>query len=167
MLNLPVIVCIGTVRVMGDALGPFTGDLLIDYFKENAHVYGCTDKPVTGVNLGEYLEFIEYMHRGSPVIAVDASVGRKEDVGKLKVTLGGIAAGGALGKRLPRTGHIGVLGVVAEREEDNMRALMGVPYDLISEMSMAAAEKTVRLVNALESAAFDTEKVCQGYLAYI
>ena len=76
----PVIICIGTPRVQGDSLGPKVGDLLITKYNIGAYVYGKTSSPVTGVNCERYFEHIKTHHSHSLVIAVDACLGKKNDV---------------------------------------------------------------------------------------
>lgn len=149
----PVVLCIGSSGVSGDSLGPLVGDLLRDKYNVPAFVYGGTSKPVNGVNYGEYVDHIKTKHKGSVVIAVDACVGDAHDVGKIKYTFNGVSAGGALNKKLTRIGDLGVLGVVAERQRDNLSALMAVPFRTVEAMSEGIASKVARLINGWQLAA--------------
>ena len=49
---VPVALCIGTDRVIGDALGPVVGELLVSAFNAPFFVYGTLASPVTALNLG-------------------------------------------------------------------------------------------------------------------
>ncbi|MFR3322802.1 MAG: DUF1256 domain-containing protein [Lachnospiraceae bacterium] len=57
----PVILCIGTDRLIGDSLGPLTGSLL-----QRAHcplpVYGTLAQPVHALNLADFLAEIRRTH---------------------------------------------------------------------------------------------------------
>lgn len=145
-MTLPVVVCIGSASVCGDSLGPMVGDLLRQKYNVRAYVYGGTDRPVNGVNFQEYHKHIKSRHAESLIIAVDACVGDLGDVGRIKLTKNGVNAGGALGKKLERVGDIGILGVVASRQEDNLSALMAASYYMIEEMSAAIASRVARLL---------------------
>ena len=150
VMALPVIVCIGSVGVVGDALGPLVGDLLRDKYQVPAYVYGGVKRPVNGVNYREYRAHLEKMHPKSLIIAVDACVGEAKDVGKIKYTVEGLKAGEALNKDLGVIGDIGVMGVVAPRSENNLRSLMSTPYSLVEKMS----EKIAYKINSLLSHPF-------------
>lgn len=150
-MPLPVILCIGSSGVSGDSLGPLVGDLLRRRYNVKAFVYGCPERPVNGLNYTQYIEHIERVHHGSVVIAVDACVGSRDDVGKIKFSPSGLTAGGALNKNLRRFGDLGVLGVVAPRQKDNLSALLQVPFSFVDEMSHAAARGVVRILAALQA----------------
>lgn len=150
-MNLPVILCIGAVSVTGDRLGPMVGDLLRNRYCVPAFVYGGRFRPVNGINFPEYVSHIKRIHPGSLVIAVDASVGAKEDVGKIKYSLNGVRAGGALNKKLGKVGDIGVMGVVAPRAKDNLKALMDAPFSLVEELADEIAMKLSAFINGLSA----------------
>ncbi|MDR0855526.1 MAG: spore protease YyaC [Christensenellaceae bacterium] len=148
-MNLPVVVCIGTPSVSGDSLGPLVADILRTDYNLRAYIYGGTNTPVNGVNFDQYSTFIRERHPTNFIIAVDACVGEKKDVGKIKYSYNGISAGGALDKKLAKTGAIGVLAVVAEKNDDNLQTLMSVPFSDIEKLSVITAERTARIVNAV------------------
>ena len=154
-MSLPVVVCIGSSSVSGDALGPMVGDLLREVYNLPAFVYGGFSRPVNGVNYREYAQFIAGRHAGNFIIAVDACVGAPEDVGRIKFSGSGLKAGGALNKDFGAIGDIGILGVVAERSSDNLGALMNVPYALVERMSAAIARKIALLVSELRAPSAD------------
>lgn len=142
----PVILCIGTPRIVGDSLGPRVGDLLAEKYSVNAYVYGKTAFPVTGVNCRSYFAHIKTHHPNSLIVAVDACVGDESEVGKIKYSLDGLRAGSALGKFLGSFGDIGFLGVVAPRSEDNFRSLSAVSDRSVAELSDKIAKKIQNLI---------------------
>ena len=137
----PVIFCVGTPKVRGDSLGPKVGDRLKSTYDVPAYVYGTTDSPVTGLNFRSYMEHVRIFHPHSMVIAVDACLGEKEEVGKIKYSLKGLKAGTALKKELGRVGDVAFLGVVGESGRDNFRALSGADDKSVEEMAEKIAAK--------------------------
>lgn len=150
LINTPVIICIGSSGVSGDSLGPLVGELLKEKYNVPAYVYGSLSRPVNGINYEKYVEFIHDKHRGSLIIAVDACVGESRDVGKVKLSAKGLSAGGALNKNLRRVGDIGILGVVSEKQHDNLMSLMSVPFMFVDEMSRNIAAKINKLISGLD-----------------
>lgn len=145
----PVIVCVGTTSVTGDSLGPKVGDLLIKEYGVDAFVYGKSSLPVNGINYERYLAHIKTHHPGSIVIAVDACLGAKNEVGSIKYTFDGLRAGAALNKKLDRIGHVTILGIVAEKSGNNLEALIKTRQTLVEEMSDRIAKKVISLTAAL------------------
>ena len=58
----PVILCIGTDRMIGDSLGPLVGSLLARKRKARLLVYGTLSQPVHALNLDETLNEIKKKH---------------------------------------------------------------------------------------------------------
>ena len=139
--NYPVIFCVGTPKISGDSLGPSVGDRLKSAYHVPAYVYGTSASPVTGLNFRDYLEHVRLFHPGSVVIAVDACLGSKEEVGKIKYSLKGLRAGTALKKELGSVGDVAFLGIVAESGKDNFRALTDADKDNIDILAEKIASK--------------------------
>jgi putative sporulation protein YyaC len=131
--------------VAGDSLGPKVGDLLISKYSVDAYVYGKTSSPVTGLNCLRYFEHVRVHHGDSLVIAVDACLGNKNDVGKIKYSLDGLRAGSALDKKLGRIGDIGFLGVVAPKSANNMASLVSAQTESVDGLAEKIAEKIYNL----------------------
>ena len=107
---LPIILCIGTDRLIGDSLGPLTGSLL-----QRAHcplpVYGTLAQPVHALNLTDFLAEIRRTHPNSPVIAIDASLGPDSRIGCLTLRPHGLQPGAGVHKRLAPAGDISITGI--------------------------------------------------------
>lgn len=101
-----VVVCIGTDRSTGDSLGPLVGSHLE---QAGVPVMGTLEDPVHATNLEETLKRIP---SSTLVIAVDACLGKLENVGKIDVAKGSLSPGKAVGKDLPDVGDISIFGVV-------------------------------------------------------
>ena len=137
-----IVICIGSDRVAGDMLGPLVGSSLRDEYHLPYPVYGALGESVNGLNLEEYLSMIERRHGGSRIIAVDAALGKGEDVGRIRLKKGGIKAGGALEREGGKVGDVGIVGVVAKEQapKDVYQTLLAVPFPLVSELARRIAE---------------------------
>ncbi|HBE80334.1 MAG TPA: spore protease YyaC [Firmicutes bacterium] len=102
------IICIGTDRLTGDSLGPLVGNLLQ---KASIDVMGTLKNPVTAIDIEKVLEenngFKDYC-----VLAIDACLGRSENVGEVKLREGSFSPGSGVGKDLPPVGDFNIIGIV-------------------------------------------------------
>ncbi|WP_371365024.1 hypothetical protein SRRS_54790 [Sporomusa rhizae] len=106
-----IILCIGTDRSTGDSLGPLTGSKLktLNIFP---HVYGTLDDPVHATNLEAKLKIITSSFANPFVIAVDACLGKLENVGCVTLGRGSVKPGAAVNKNLPAVGNAYITGIV-------------------------------------------------------
>ncbi|MEN1966541.1 spore protease YyaC [Lentibacillus sp. N15] len=107
-----VVVCIGTDRSTGDALGPFIGSFFNELKPRHITVYGTLNKPVHAANLADYVQHINRRHQHPFIIAIDACLGKSHSVGSLVTGTGPIKPGAALNKNLPKIGDVHITGVV-------------------------------------------------------
>lgn len=107
-----VVVCIGTDRSTGDALGPLTGTLLSELKPKHMTIYGTLHQPVHAKNLNEFIQLIQQKHRNAFIIAVDACLGKSSSVGDIIAIQEPLKPGAALNKNLPELGDIHLTGVV-------------------------------------------------------
>lgn len=106
-----VVLCIGTDRSTGDALGPLTGTRLRS-LNAYPHVFGTLEEPVHATNLPDALRSIGETFADPFVVAVDACLGRLESVGFVTVGRGHLRPGAAVNKHLPAVGDAFITGVV-------------------------------------------------------
>ena len=107
-----VVVCIGSDRSTGDSLGPLVGSRLAQHRIAGMKVRGTLDHPVHAANLRELLPEIEAEQRTGIVLAVDACLGRAENVGSVCVKPGPLKPGTGVNKTLPEVGLFHIVGVV-------------------------------------------------------
>ena len=107
-----LVVCVGTDRSIGDALGPLVGSLLLEQGDQPFGVLGTLDQPVHASNLTDTLAHIDGTYPRPLVLAVDACLGRTESVGSLTVARGPLRPGAGVNKALPPVGEIHLTGVV-------------------------------------------------------
>ena len=70
------------------------------------------------------------------VLAIDSSVGRADDVGKIRVAFGAIAPGSADGKRLPKVGDVSITATVTDLDKTPLFAVrLGIVYSLARDIT--------------------------------
>ena len=107
-----VILCIGTDRSTGDALGPLIGTHLSRLNLPRLHVYGTLDEPVHAQNLGENIQFIHKSLNNPFIIAIDACLGRIDSIGCITLADGPLKPGAGVHKQLPEVGEAHITGIV-------------------------------------------------------
>lgn len=107
-----IFLCIGTDRFISDSLGPIVGNLLIKSLPPTYHVYGTLKSPIHAMNLEENIKYIKKKHPNSKIIAIDASLGGKESIGKISIKKAPLYPGKGVGKILPSVGDVSIVGIV-------------------------------------------------------
>ncbi|WP_059105085.1 spore protease YyaC [Shouchella shacheensis] len=107
-----VLICVGTDRSTGDALGPLVGTKLATESLSMFHVYGTLAAPVHAANMEERLAEISAKHPNAYVVAVDACLGRSPNVGCLTLSEDSLKPGAAMGKSLPTIGDVSLTAIV-------------------------------------------------------
>src|SRR5690606_642179 len=77
-------------------------------------VFGTLEEPLHAANLRSTLPFVEDTAKelGAPVLAVDASLGKQENIGMISLMEGPIWAGIGVGRDLPKVGDCHIAGIV-------------------------------------------------------
>lgn len=107
-----IILCIGTDRSTGDALGPLTGSRLRSLGMPPSCIYGTLDEPVHATNLADTLQKICEIHREPLLVPIDACLGRVERIGHINIKSGSLTPGTAVKKNLPPVGEFHISGNV-------------------------------------------------------
>ncbi|MFJ8528930.1 spore protease YyaC [Bacillus sp. NPDC094106] len=112
-LNIPLIlICIGTDRSTGDALGPLVGTKLEQMEIQNFQVFGTLDEPVHALNLEDKIQNIQTSILDSFIIAIDACLGKSQNIGSITIGKGPSKPGAAMNKKLPAVGELHIHGIV-------------------------------------------------------
>ena len=132
----PVVVCIGSDLAIGDSLGPITGSML-KYKTQglNAFLYGTLSTPVTAKEIRYLRTFLKETHKGSQIIAIDAAVGEKGDIGLIKLSDSPLFPGAGANKKLGAIGDISIMGIVAEKSLGNYGLFNTTRLNLVYTMS--------------------------------
>jgi len=107
-----VILCIGTDRSTGDALGPLIGTHLSRLKLPQLNVYGTLDDPVHATNLEQNILNIQHSFSNPFIIAVDACLGRLDSIGCITLADGPLKPGSGVNKSLPEIGEAHMTGIV-------------------------------------------------------
>ncbi|WP_242876259.1 spore protease YyaC [Desulfosporosinus hippei] len=101
--------CIGSDRATGDCLGPLVGTNLK---RLGYTVLGTLDEPLHAQNLIKDLEKAMAINNPDIVVAIDACLGKYDEIGKISLSNSPLSPGAALNKSLPTVGDISILGIV-------------------------------------------------------
>lgn len=109
-----IFVCIGTDRSTGDCYGPLTGTFIskMQYQYKNVKVYGTLEQPVHAVNLKKYIYSINLDAEQSFIIALDASLGANERIGKMIIKDSPLLPGAGANKKLPAVGDMAITPII-------------------------------------------------------
>lgn len=129
------IMAIGSDRATGDCIGPLVGQLLGG--KCGAPVFGTLRSPVTALNLEHSYTCLKLRHPRGKVIAIDSCVGKKEDIGAIKVSDGGLYPAAAMGKKMRKIGDISITAVVTDKKELLGTVRLGLVYEMASAIAAA------------------------------
>jgi len=110
----PLFLCIGSEKHILDCFGPLTGTMLREK-EPRLIVYGTLDEPLHARNLSREIPVIKEKHSGKIEVAIDASVGKEEELGMIKVKDGPLIPGKALAKRLSPVGDLSIIGIAGIR----------------------------------------------------
>jgi putative sporulation protein YyaC len=135
-----VIVCVGTDRSTGDALGPLTGSYLSEKKLRHMSVYGTLQDPVHATNLQDYIQLINEQHKNPFIIAIDACLGKTSSVGQIIASEGALKPGAALNKPLPPIGNIHITGVVNISGFMEYSVLQNTRLSIVVEMAKKIAD---------------------------
>ncbi|MGI6685427.1 MAG: spore protease YyaC [Bacillota bacterium] len=136
------VVCIGTDRATGDCLGPLVGWILMRH-PINFALYGTLNDPVHAANLSQKLEIINTNHHSPLIIAIDACLGRLENVGMINIGRGEIAPGAGVHKKLPTLGDIYFTGIVNVSGHMEFLVLQNTRLNIVMQMATKIAHSVI------------------------
>ncbi|WP_459502783.1 spore protease YyaC [Bacillus sp. C1] len=134
------IMCIGTDRSTGDALGPLVGSKLEQMNIQNLHVFGTLDEPIHALNLEEKIQNIQDFAPDSFIIAIDACLGKSQNIGSITVGEGPSKPGAAMNKKLPAIGDLHIHGIVNLNGFMEFFVLQNTRLSLVMKMATVIAQ---------------------------
>lgn len=147
-LRKVILLCIGSDRYIGDALGPLVGSYLEEH--TSCLVYGSLDQPVHAGNLVKVIDEI-YKQEDQPiVIAVDACLGNHNEIGSIEIWEGSLEAGIAVGTRLPCVGDISIIGVVNGIGRIGYLDLQSTPLSIVMKLSRSIGRALKDAMSAMQ-----------------
>ncbi|GEM_PF-4006764 len=148
------VVCIGTDRSTGDALGPLTGSLLRSSSTPDLCVFGSVRSPIHAANLRDFVRGFQPI---GPVVAVDACLGERRHIGTVSLCPDPLRPGAGIRKNLPEIGDLHVAGTVGARGFMEFEALQNARLNMVLSLAswiassiemgaqMSLAASTIRL----------------------
>lgn len=114
----PILVCIGSPRVAGDAVGPYIGSVLSE-LDPSLEVYGNIKFPVMATNVNNFAKKLWVKNFfNKPIIAIDACVGPSAQGTIWCLESSGVKPGEACGKQLEFVGNTAIIVNTANKSED-------------------------------------------------
>lgn len=130
----PIIVCIGTDAVSGDSLGPLTGSLLQNKLSGKTFVFGDMISPITAKEIPFVADFLNTTFQNTPILAIDAALGLKEEIGNIKVCDTPVKPGLGVNKNLSPLGTASLIAIV-ESKDEGKNLLSSVRLSLIYQLA--------------------------------
>lgn len=145
--------CIGSDRSTGDSLGPLIGYKLEQQAGPGWQVVGTLEHPVHAINLSETMSSIRRWHSEAVVVAIDASIGQREQVGLISMGKGSLCPGLGVRKRLETVGDIFITGVVGSSACPEPAVLQSIRLGVVMEL----ADAICMGIQSMESPAISVE----------
>ena len=86
----PIFLCVGSNKIVDDSLGALCGELLKNYYKIDAQVFGDLKCPMINNNLKNVLQKIKLDFNKHCVVVIDSSIGRLEHLYDISLNYKGL-----------------------------------------------------------------------------
>lgn len=147
------IMCIGANTFTGDCLGPLTGMLLEkkELPRNSVCLLGTLNHPVHAKNLTESIKAMKSAlkrmgNREPYILAVDACLGKLENVGRIVAKKGPLNPGSALGKTLKPVGDSHIYGIVNVKRSTGYDELKNANLSLVWKMAEVISDVIMDVV---------------------
>ena len=137
-----VIVCIGTDKVIGDSTGPFVGTFLKEA-DVPLTVYGTLKEPVNYKNIDSILREIAEAHGDKKIVAIDSSLGSRNELGNIIIDESPISPGSGLRRSMVTIGDYSIKAVVFPRSSKKHFTLPGIRLNFIVDMAKAISRMII------------------------
>lgn len=147
-----IFLCIGTDRITGDSFGPLVGSKLNSLVKQekNMKVIGDLENTVSAHNIQNIIKDIKNTYKNPFIIAIDAAITKKNNVGQIVVSGDKMNIGSGLNKQAIYIGDISIKGIVAKnlgRPQYNFKILQNTSLGLIMNMADCVAYGINNVIN--------------------
>ena len=147
-----IFLCIGTDRITGDSFGPLIGYKLSKVFKEkeNIEVIGNLENTVCMHNIKYIMQDIKNKYEEPFLIAIDAALSNKNNIGKIIVTPNGMNVGTGLNKKSIYVGDMSIKGIVTKDFKNpkyNFKLLQNTSLGLIMNMADSVVQGIYDVMN--------------------
>ena len=145
-----VFLFIGSDRSTGDSLGPMIGHKLCHFQFDDIFFRGTLEFPVHARNLSSAVSEVSKISKNPFVIAVDACLGRMENVGMITLGDGPIKPGSGVNKDLAPVGNIHITGIVNYGGFMDFIILQNTRLSIVVKMADAICEGIELAINHFE-----------------
>jgi len=147
-----IFLCIGTDRIIGDSFGPLVGYKLQHFFKdeENIKVIGSLNNIICMHNISRIIDEISNTYPDSFLIAIDAALSNKNNIGKIIVSKNSIDVGSSFNRKGIYVGNVSIKGIVSKNLNNpkiNFKLLQNTSLNLIMNMSDCVAQGICDVIN--------------------
>ena len=146
-----VFLCIGTSKIIGDSFGPLVGKKLKDKIrKEKIVILGDLKDNISALNIEKTVNKVKKTYNNPLIIAIDAALSRKEDIGKIKIYPYGIKIRKSLENNENKIGNFSIKAVVATDNKETLRnykELITTPKDRVEYLSQITADGINFVIN--------------------
>lgn len=140
-----VIVCIGTDRCIGDALGPLVGSMLKQNKAFTNKVYGTIEHPIHALNIPAVIPRLKERYSDCTILAIDAAISSTNPIGTIRLKDTPIKPGAGAGKDLEYIGDYSIVGVV-DVSESPAFMLNNIRLHFIMEMAQTISNAIITAV---------------------
>lgn len=144
-----VFLCVGTNKIIGDAIGPIIGDKLKCIENDFTKVYGTTQNTLNFSNAQEIIEKIYKEQKKPFLVTIDAALGNKKEVGTIFIGNGLIKLGNALEKNICFYSNVNIKCVVGNyflNKKQNIEELRNADFNNILTMSKIVSNGIVNVL---------------------
>ena len=145
-----VFLFIGSDRSTGDSLGPMIGHKLCHFQFDDIFFRGTLESPVHARNLSSAVSEVSKISKNPFIIAVDACLGRMENVGMITLGDGPIKPGSGVNKDLAPVGNIHITGIVNYGGFMDFIILQNTRLSIVVKMADAICEGIELAINHFE-----------------
>ncbi len=135
-----VFLCLGSDKLIFDCLGPLVGSLLKGDKRFDGYVYGTMSEPVTALQVEEAIRFIRRFHFGAEVTVVDSAIGKKEEIGTVKMFDRGLRPALGVDKEMRIVGDKSIMGIVTTKDKVKNLNTCNVKLNSVYSMAKRIAE---------------------------
>ncbi len=147
-----IFLCIGTDRITGDSFGPLVGYKLKYLFRkeENIEVIGSLENILCTYNINKIIDDIKNTYETPFLIAIDAALSNKSNIGKIIVSKSGMNVGSGLNRKNIYVGNMSIKGIVSrdlKNPKYNFKLLQNTPLHIIMNMADIVAQGIYNVIN--------------------
>lgn len=140
-----VIVCIGTDKCIGDALGPLVGSMLKQNKSFTNKVYGTLEHPIHALNIPAVIPRLKERYSDCTILAIDAAISSTNPIGTIRLKDTPIKPGAGAGKDLEYIGDYSIVGIV-DVSESPAFILNNIRLHFIMEMAQTISNAIITAV---------------------